>query len=418
MNELPPIPSEYMDAINMAQMGTLPDPLADPDILTLWVAGGRVSFINTVDDNGGQFSLFDLFVPPNIGPPLHFHTYEDEWFYVVNGNVGFQQDDKFVPGEPETLIFSPAGERHAFQNTSSEPARLLLFYTPTPEGDPMAVGNIENFFQDPLVGQQVDLNNPETPPPFNPAELIVAGPQYGLMFPSTFVFAAPEFAGNEVSILRTGVTDEAASVTLSLSNGLEIPVNFGVGEFLQTVNISPEGNQTLDLILEDPSDNSFLGLIQNTAVLTPPVQELVFGTTIDNEFDAADSRDDFDGNRDLVFTGAGEDLVDASQGIAGGNRVYGGSGGDELIAGVEDRLFGGTSNDILDASQGSGRNRLYGGKGDDEIFLGTNDRGFGGEGNDRLDATQGSGGNRSYGGEGDDSFFLGSEEVACGRFRK
>lgn len=125
--DAPPLPTELMNYIDMAENNTLPDPLADPDILTIWVAGGRISFINTVADNGNQFTAFDLFVPPDNGPPLHFHTRETEWFYVIDGNPNFQLDDnQFIPGEEGTLIFSPVEQLHAYKNTTSESARMIL----------------------------------------------------------------------------------------------------------------------------------------------------------------------------------------------------------------------------------------------------------------------------------------------------
>jgi len=248
-----------------ASLTTLPDPMADPSITSLWVAGGRNSFIDTADQNG-QYSIFDLYVPPNVGPPLHFHKLEYEWFYVVDGNPLFQKEEDVIQGEPGTLLYSPIGQLHAFKNKTPDPVRMLLFYGPK-AGDPDAVGNIERFFKDERVGQEVV--DPFTPPPFNPAELLTAGPEYGLIFPSTFVFTMSEFFGNEISILRTGDPSQAASVTVELSNGEEILVNFEAGEYLKHVAVESNfGNPNLDLILTNPSDGSYLGLLDNQAVLT------------------------------------------------------------------------------------------------------------------------------------------------------
>lgn len=149
--------------------------------------------------------------------------------------------------------------------------------------------------------------------------------------------------------------------------------------------------------------------------------ESVFGSAFADELDAADSGDSFDGNLDTLFTGAGDDFVDASQAIApaiprtaGGNRIYSGTGSDELFAGYKDRLLAGAGDDILDASIGSGSNRLAGGDGNDELFAGSRDRLFGGDGDDILDATAGSGNNRLYGQAGNDTFFAGSGDRLLG----
>ncbi|NJL84345.1 MAG: hypothetical protein HC890_18030, partial [Chloroflexaceae bacterium] len=160
------------------------------------------------------------------------------------------------------------------------------------------------------------------------------------------------------------------------------------------------------------------GRIQNLGAIDPAtglprldsvfaeVSELVFGSPENDELDS-EIDPSFDGFGDLIFTGAGADLVDVSQGV-GSNRVYGGSGVDELFGGNNDRLFGTLGTDLLDSSEGSGSNRLYGGADVDEIIVGSNDRAFGGLGNDIIDATLSTGGSRLYGGAGDDSFFLGA----------
>ena len=108
--------------------------------------------------------------------------------------------------------------------------------------------------------------------------------------------------------------------------------------------------------------------------------------------------------KDTIFTGGGNDLVDASV-ASGGNRIYGGDGNDELYAGRNDRLFGENGDDILDASQGKGGNRLYGGAGNDTLFAGTNDFLSGGDGDDKLFAGKG-GNNTLFGGAGADKFYL------------
>ncbi|MBZ8180790.1 alkaline phosphatase D family protein [Oscillatoria salina] len=154
-------------------------------------------------------------------------------------------------------------------------------------------------------------------------------------------------------------------------------------------------------------------LLNQFQVFATEETETVFGSPEADELDAAID-DNFDGNLDLVFTGGGEDLVDASQNGTGRSRIYSGSDRDELIAGRRDRLFGGEGNDILDASVGEGGNRLYGGVGDDELVVKVSDRAFAGEGDDTLEASLSEGNNRLYGGDGDDSFFLGTDDILAG----
>ncbi|VEP16073.1 Amidase, Asp-tRNAAsn/Glu-tRNAGln amidotransferase A subunit [Hyella patelloides LEGE 07179] len=138
-------------------------------------------------------------------------------------------------------------------------------------------------------------------------------------------------------------------------------------------------------------------------------QVAVYGDPENNEI-APELVADFDGNKDLIFAGAGDDLIDTSQALTGENRLYGGAGDDELIVGLGDRAFGDTGDDLLDASVGRGQNRLYGGAGNDDFFLGSGDRAWGGQGDDRFFAISG-GDNHLSGGMGADQFWIANAQL-------
>ena len=185
---------------------------------TAWVAGGRISFIETGDTTNEQYTLLDVVVVPGGGTPLHFHENEAEWFFMLDGELEFQLEDQTALADPNTLVFGPENGRHAFRNQTSDLARLLIYYEPT---------GVEDFFRE--VGQPV-TTDPFVQPPVNPEELLTAGPANGLQFPS-----ALEFLNNEifidrttstarVNVIRTGAVDKVAGGTIALSTGNEIPV--------------------------------------------------------------------------------------------------------------------------------------------------------------------------------------------------
>lgn len=93
----------------------------------------------------------------------------------------------------------------------------------------------------------------------------------------------------------------------------------------------------------------------------------IFGSSEDDVFDAADSRDRFTGNGELVFAGAGNDLIDASLG-SGNNRIYAQAGNDLLFAGNSDRLLGGNGDDSFFVTDG-GNNFLTGDGGADVFWV-------------------------------------------------
>ena len=65
-----------------------------------------------------------------LGAPLHRHTREDEYSYVLEGRVGALLGDEVVYGEPGDVIFKPRGQWHTFWNAGDEPAGILEIISP------------------------------------------------------------------------------------------------------------------------------------------------------------------------------------------------------------------------------------------------------------------------------------------------
>jgi len=90
-----------------------------------------VRFMIDGTDSGGGFSLVEHPMPPRcLGAPLHRHSREDEYSYVVEGKVGALLGDDVVYGEVGDLIFKPRGQWHSFWNAGDEPARILEIISP------------------------------------------------------------------------------------------------------------------------------------------------------------------------------------------------------------------------------------------------------------------------------------------------
>ena len=96
--------------------------------------------------------------------------------------------------------------------------------------------------------------------------------------------------------------------------------------------------------------------------------ETVFGSDSGDLIDAADINSDFDGNNDILFTGGGDDSIDASQAL-GHNRIYGGDGDDILLAGSNNRLVGDSGADVFFVGTGKGNNLITGGDNADQFWI-------------------------------------------------
>lgn len=101
--------------------------------------------LNTLDikisgkDTDNDLSVFEQTgLTPNGGPPLHIHPFQDEWFFVIEGDYIFQVgDDKYKMKSGDT-IFLPRNVPHAFIQLS-EKGRMIVSYLPA--------GKMEAFFE-------------------------------------------------------------------------------------------------------------------------------------------------------------------------------------------------------------------------------------------------------------------------------
>ena len=65
-----------------------------------------------------------------LAGPSHVHQHEDEYSYVLEGEVGFEVGDEVFTAGADQLVAKPRGIRHAFWNPADRPARILEVISP------------------------------------------------------------------------------------------------------------------------------------------------------------------------------------------------------------------------------------------------------------------------------------------------
>ncbi|MEQ8421771.1 cupin domain-containing protein [Arenibacter sp. NBRC 103722] len=100
---------------------------------------------NTLDikisgtDTENDLAVFEQTgLSPNGGPPLHIHPYQDEWFYVIDGEYLFQVGENKYQMKSGDTIFLPRNVQHAFIQLT-EKGKMIVSYLPA--------GKMESFFQ-------------------------------------------------------------------------------------------------------------------------------------------------------------------------------------------------------------------------------------------------------------------------------
>jgi quercetin dioxygenase-like cupin family protein len=113
-----------------------------------------VRFMIDGSDADERFSLVEHPMSPRaLAAPLHRHNREDEYSWVIEGQVGALLGEEVLIGSPGDLIFKPRGQWHTFWNAGDEPARILEIISPA---------GFEQFFAELVDLGGVTQASPET----------------------------------------------------------------------------------------------------------------------------------------------------------------------------------------------------------------------------------------------------------------
>lgn len=100
---------------------------------------GALGFLGTIGvrfmvngiESGGGFALVEHPMSARaLAAPLHRHTREDEYSFILEGEVGALLGEDVLIGKPGDLIFKPRHQWHTFWNAGDQPARLLEIISP------------------------------------------------------------------------------------------------------------------------------------------------------------------------------------------------------------------------------------------------------------------------------------------------
>jgi quercetin dioxygenase-like cupin family protein len=81
-------------------------------------------------DTGGELGLLEIVVPVGHGSPWHVHPEEDEWFYVLDGELTFYVGETRFDLTAGGFAFGPKGVPHTFIGAGSGGARALVGFAP------------------------------------------------------------------------------------------------------------------------------------------------------------------------------------------------------------------------------------------------------------------------------------------------
>lgn len=137
---------------------------------TFWSFGALATVKASAETTGRKVGVIELLAPKGAGSPLHVHHREDEWFYVIEGELMFWVGGKIIVAPAGSFVFGPRDIPHTFL-VSSEMARFLLVAEP---------GGFESFMRE---LSQPALTPTPPPPPSGPPDMDMifnAAARYGI----------------------------------------------------------------------------------------------------------------------------------------------------------------------------------------------------------------------------------------------
>jgi quercetin dioxygenase-like cupin family protein len=95
----------------------------------LWFLGVLATIKSSAETTGGAVAVTEHPAPQGSGSPLHVHSREDEWFYVIEGELTLWVGGETIVAPAGSFVFGPKGIPHTFLVSSPE-ARFLLVTEP------------------------------------------------------------------------------------------------------------------------------------------------------------------------------------------------------------------------------------------------------------------------------------------------
>ncbi|MBX2846583.1 MAG: cupin domain-containing protein [Saprospiraceae bacterium] len=115
-------------------------------------------------DTNGRFTLIEGEGTPGFGVPPHVHEFEDEIFWILEGEMEFTVGEITSTLKAGDTIFLPRNIPHSFNVIGTKKSKCLMMITPA---------GLEGLFD--IYSQQ-----PEGPPDFE--KLIEISAEYGIHF--------------------------------------------------------------------------------------------------------------------------------------------------------------------------------------------------------------------------------------------
>jgi quercetin dioxygenase-like cupin family protein len=137
----------------------------------LWFMGFLATIKASAEGTAGRVAVIHHLGPQHAGSPLHVHHRENEWFYILDGELTIWVGGQVIRAPAGSFVFGPQGTPHTFTVSSPGSASFLLVTEP---------GGFEAFMRtcaEPAPSRTLP------PPPSSPpdlAQIVALAAEYGI----------------------------------------------------------------------------------------------------------------------------------------------------------------------------------------------------------------------------------------------
>jgi quercetin dioxygenase-like cupin family protein len=121
----------------------------------LWFIGSLTTIKASSQSTAGRVAVIEHLSPRGSGSPLHVHHREDEWFYVMHGELTLWVGGQLLNAPAGSFVYGPRDTPHTY-TVNSDTARFLVVT------EPAGFDNFVRALAQPAAKRVIPL--PETEP--------------------------------------------------------------------------------------------------------------------------------------------------------------------------------------------------------------------------------------------------------------
>jgi quercetin dioxygenase-like cupin family protein len=92
----------------------------------IWFFGALATVKASSETTAGRVTVIEHVASEGSGPPVHVHHREDEWFYVIEGELTFWVGGRTIKAPTGSFVYGPRDIPHTFKVTSLQARSLVV----------------------------------------------------------------------------------------------------------------------------------------------------------------------------------------------------------------------------------------------------------------------------------------------------